>query len=230
MCLHGVCTLFQTTDTVIERSEEEQLETAIRASLRECRLLKSSHSQQNGDSDEFISLSSGDEDLEGDVNVEQDGEPLQCRVKVEVEPDSYSKCKYSSMLCNQTRANKAELYSSVIREESRTPLNTRKRKGFNEDPPSRKFLRRSNFEDPCLAASRTSAGSNKDQSRTQKGKISSNWQKNKQRASASTKSVEERLVLGEIQKSDVTQIVIRLPDGTRIQTTFLRSSPIKVSG
>ncbi len=42
-------------------------------------------------------------------------------------------------------------------------------------------------------------------------------------------SVEELLASGNIHKDEVTQILFRLPDGTRLQKSFLSKHPISVS-
>lgn len=42
-------------------------------------------------------------------------------------------------------------------------------------------------------------------------------------------TVEELLESGDIHKDDVTQILFRLPDGTRLQKSFLSKHPISVS-
>ena len=44
-----------------------------------------------------------------------------------------------------------------------------------------------------------------------------------------TAMVEELLASGDLHKDEVTQILFRLPDGTRLQKSFLSKHPISVS-
>lgn len=212
-------------------SEEQQLEAAIRASLRETERKCRRHSQQNGDSDEFVSLSSGD-DNDGDLEMEHDEEregDSSCKLDHRVTLDSQIETYHYTNLQSDQTANISKLSSVMVKD------GDRKRKSSDDEstnPPQRKMLRTSTFEDPCLPETKvanTCIVDVQSQLKTEKVAVS-NWHKGKQRISASTVSVEEKLELGELKKADVSQIVIRLPDGARIQKAFMSNSPIEVSG
>lgn len=242
-----------TQDGVTEMSEEQQLKAAIEASLQDT-MPKPSSKHQRIDSDEFISLSSGDEEEEGGVLVsemEQDDSIEEEAIDRPTQSELGSHCSDTD-LCSRYATNSTVCRTSsgtacltTASENHHRPLNSRKRKssGDNEctddfSAPQRKVPRSSKtnaHEDAQAMGSELHvpvvSELVQNQLKPEKGAVSSR-RKGKQRAASSSVvvvSVEERLELGELQKADVSQVVIRLPDGVRIQKAFLRNSPIAVS-
>ena len=253
-----------------DMSEEQQLEAAIRASLQST-APKTARRHDTADSDDFVSLSSDDEEGEGVSEMEQDGGTSESLVRTglrcrEVDSGSRHPLATSGTL---SRANHTTSSSDGGTAHHLTGvgnnhdhLTNRKRKSAGDDfidscgPPLKKVLR-SDATEIHLHVKTRAAGRNsgfpratlptttdltRSELRPEKGTVRSS-RKGKQRiesasgaaapvsssAAVTVVSVEERLASGELQRVDVAQLVIRLPDGTRVQKAFLSSSPIEVS-
>ena len=210
-------------------SEEEQLQAAIRASLRDIEPSPHSNDQQNRDSDEYISLS--DEEGDGDGMMEEDDErvsekysndrlPIPGHTMVEI--NRTSQYVDSGVNCDPTRLNTGTNSTTVVSGNENPHMNRRKRKFSCDDEDM-------NTPPVKMACRTVSSQPNQEQLKTEKGAIR-NRGKGKQRAvNITLSSVEERLKSGELQKIDVSYVVIRLPDGSRMEKVFMRNSPIAVS-
>ena len=230
-------------------SEEQQLEAAIKASLQD-NSNRPRRKHPRTDSDEFISLSSGDEEDEEEERLsvsvmEHDGgsdrDTTDGLSKLHVEHTShYSEAALSSTSTTNTCSTvsiggcSTTSYTTVSEH-----LQSRKRKSLCNDgdeftSPVRKMPRSGTanlHEDTCIqTAGSESSALDTVELKPKKGAVSSQ-RKGKQKAPSSTSivTVEEKLQSGELQKVDVSQVVIRLPDGVRIQKAFLCNNPIMVS-
>ena len=225
-------------------SEEEQLQAAIRASLREAEPKHSSSCQHDCDSDEFVSLSSENEEDDGLVAVECDREKEgTCttdglsRLSESVCTDTNLSSNYT-LSCHEPSCSRTELISEPPLEGKHKYLSRKRKSSCDNErvsPPLKKMVCRSiaNTSDDLWTGRNepaVSGGSNLSDTtlRPKKGSEGSH-KKGKQKAASSAVSVEERLKSGELQKADVSQVVIRFPDGTRTQKAFLSNSPIEVS-
>lgn len=198
---------------IVDLSEDLQLEAAIRASLQQTELHSSGRCTEPVavDSDDFVSISSGEEEVdEGREGSEMEEDEIQ-----EIEVDSKT-CKNESHL-NSVPISVQSLTSDnftcddvkVLTGKNHEAL-TRKRRSSCQEyegdsaPPLRKVLRSSMGE-----GLHTNAHSGKE-----KGAVS-NSRKGKQRASSGASAmldVEERLAAGQLQKEDVSRLAIRLSD------------------
>lgn len=226
-------------------SEEQQLEAAIKASLQD-NSNRPRRRHPRTDSDEFISLSSGDEE-------EDEEERLSLSV---MEHDGGSERDTTDGL-SQLHVEHSSLYSEPLRSTTNTcstvsiggsgttcttvseHLQSRKRKAMCNDgdeftSPVRKMPRSgiaNSCEDTCIrTAGSESSTVDTVELKPKKGAVSSQ-RKGKQKAPSATSliTVEDKLQSGELKKVDVSQVVIRLPDGVRIQKAFLCNNPIMVS-
>ena len=218
--------------------EDLQLEAAIRASLQQIELHSSNRCTEPVavDSDDFVSISSGEEG----VDDGGEGSEMEEDVSPEIEDDSKT-CKKedkSSIGCTSVPSSVQSSTGDNCTSDDVKVLTgknhetwTRKRRSSCQDydgdsaPPLRKVLRSSVGESHAKGL-QTNAYSGKE-----KGAVSTN-RKGKQRASSGASAVfdvEERLAAGELQKEDVSRLVIRLPDGARIQKAFLCNSPLQVT-
>lgn len=229
-------------------SEEQQLEAAIKASLQD-RSNKPRGKHPRTDSDDFVSLSSGDEEEEDDERLsfsvmEHDGgtdrDTTDGLSKLHVQHTSYSSeaglsSRSTTNTCSTVSIGGSNTTYSMVSEH----LQSRKRKSVCNDAdeftsPVRKMPRSgpaNSYEGTCVqTAGSESSALDTVELKPQKGAVSSQ-RKGKQKASSSTSlvTVEDKLKSGELQKVDVSQVVIRLPDGVRIQKAFLCNKPIMVS-
>ena len=260
MCVY-VHVKYSQDDGIADMSEEQQLEAAIRASLQ-YKPKKCNH-EHIVDSDEFVSLSSGDEEEEeGGVVVsemeEGDGDSMDGPTKSELVSKTsltgeglslFSATNTTGSTANRTNSSSGSSHSTVVSEGyfRHSNASSRKRKSSNDvnDDSSLpvKKMARSDLTNThkhlqtdetrlCELPDLKSSEHPHNQLRHEKGSVSS-CRKGKQRVTsswtASTVSVEDRLKSGELQRVDVSQVVIRLPDGVRIQKAFLCNSPIAVS-
>ena len=250
-----------------DMSEEQQMEAAIRASLQST-APKTAHRHDTADSDDFVSLSSDDEEGEGVSEMEQDGGTSESLVRTGL--SSSSRCREVDSGSRHPLATRGTLFRAnhtTSSSDGGTAHHlgnnhdhlTRKRKSAGDDfidscgPPLKKVLR-SDATETHLHVKTRAAGRNsgvpratlptttdltRSELRPEKGAVCSR-RKGKQRvesasgavsssAAVTVVSVEERLASGELQRADVARLVIRLPDGTRVQKAFLSSSPIEVS-
>jgi hypothetical protein len=238
----------QTDDGIAEMSEEQQLEAAIRASLQ-CKPKRCNH-EHNVDSDEFVSLSSGDEEEEEGVAVsemeEGDGESTDGLTTSELASKTGFTGEGLSLfsatnttVANRTSSSSGSRHFTVASEDNHRHSNTssRKRKSSGDDNsslPVKKMARsavtnshnvlQTEGTQSCELPNLKNSELTRNELRQEKGSVSSR-RKGKQRLT--TVSVEERLKSGELQRVDVSQVVIRLPDGVRIQKAFLCNSPIE---
>ena len=223
-------------------TEDEQLQAAIKASLQETKPETRDFAQPNGDSDEFLSLCSGEED-ETDAcrasDMEHDaGKITSDTLLSPMYTATHSDADVCAMLTQETA-----LFTSSARDRTTLPANdslidlqTRKRKCTADEEwydigvPSPKMPRSSIFQQASkLVPGDTSTMANSSEfcgnfQIQRKGKGSNLKGKHK----ATSVSVEEQLESGRLDKAEVSRIVIRLPNGTRLQKTFLCRSPIKV--
>lgn len=230
-------------------SEEQQLEAAIKASLRES-VHKSSRKHRITDSDDFVSLSSEEEEEESlSMSVmEHDGgsdrDTTDGLTKLEhsshySEADLRSRSTTTNTYSTVSVGNSAS--SSTVSENNCKHLQSRKRKSAGRDTdefisPVRK-MPRSNTSSSCEdtriqttgSESSASEGVSLSQHQLRPGKGASNSRRKGKQKAPSSVTVEDKLQSGQLQKVDVTQVVIRLPDGVRIQKAFLCNKPIMVS-
>lgn len=207
------------SDGLADMSEEEQLQAAIRASLREIEPEPPSDPREACESDEFVSLSSSEEEDDVDGVMEEEVAHSHT-LSMSQHTVAGTVSDYVDLDVSQLRSGTDRQYSSTVTE-SKIPHLTRKRKlsADNEStntPPVKLVC--SSIHSNTLSQS---------QFKTEKGAVR-NHSKGKQRAVSSgvRTSVEERLKSGELQKTDVSRVLIRLPDGSRLEKAFMRSSPI----
>lgn len=224
---------------IADLPEDLQLEAAIRASLQQTELHSSGRCTEPVavDSDDFVSISSGEEE----VDDGGEGSEMEEDVSPEVENDSKTCNKDQPNIGHMSVPSSVQFSTGdigtsddvkVLTGKNHETL-TRKRRSSCQDydgdsaPPLRKVLR-SSVGDSHTEELHTNTYSGKEKG---KGAVSTN-RKGKQRASSSTSAVsdvEKRLAAGELQKEDVSRLVIRLPDGSRIQKAFLCSGPLQVT-
>ena len=188
-----------------EMTEEEQLQTAIRVSLER----RESHSQDpyqlNGDSDECVSLCSGDEAEAIELGREEldDGSFREGTFTRTAAASGADICILSDLKRTNPRGN-----GSLS-----TNMNSRKRKSSTSEDTSVPSQKMARFQEPTF------------HSQPCHGPLG---RKGKESAATGVVAVEEKLRTGELHKDEVSEVVVRLPDGTRLQKAFLGSSPIKV--
>ena len=237
--LSRICTFTLTQDMkgLAELTEEEQLEAAINASLQESRPATRDVSQENGDSDEFISLGSSDDDeMDGCGTSEMEQEVVKAKEKRSSPMHLTTRCNpdfHSNFIRTELR-DTAQDQNYFSKSTAKDELSYRKRKSTDEcvGMPSRKMSRSSNIQKPQdVAISVPVKGSKQtdDLSRKGKGKgsVVSGQGKGKGKKPV---SVEEQLESGTLHKAEVSRILIRLPNGSRLHKAFLSNSPIKVCG
>ena len=209
-------------------SEEQQLEAAIKASLLHTEKEHSSlkHHPTESEDFDFVSLSSGEEDMVSDFEMEQDKD-------TDIHPWTTAQDTLNVRESQLPREQHVAMFSTNSNFINKTSheLPSRKRKSdelaSEANLPVRKMLHNSTAEPQLVnksaALARHRGG--------QKGAVSVS-RKGKQRArsvSSALTSVEERLAAGDLQQKDVSQLIFRLPDGTRLKKTFLSNSALQVS-
>ena len=223
--------ILQDTKRLAEMTEEEQLEAAIKASLHDPIPDSRDYSQQNGDSDDFVSLDSGDED-------EMDGCETNQMEHDAVKEDQSSETQCASNMTTDSDTNFHPMFAmntAQLKDMARNVnLPYRKRKssiGESVSMPSRKMPRGDTFHEVERVEHRAvliGSEVTMDLSKQGKGKDSvvGSQRKGKDKQSP---SIEEQLESGHLHKSEVSRILIRLPNGSRLHKAFLSSTPIKVT-
>lgn len=235
----------------MELSEQSQLEAAIQASLHDCQASTNAvkkyelvFSESESDENEVISLSSdanGDMDetdrgwmgtTDVDLHSDNDTQPhkeadsADSPVMVSVDADCEVRLKPIDIRDNDALLQRAS-------EESR--LKNRKRNSSQsslESEHPRKVLRANSSNMSDYSGERSQWIKSK---RSKDPMVKQSPQKNYEQSQTlitinnnSTNSVEELLKSGSVGNHEVSHILFRLPDGSRLQKAFICSHPIKV--
>ena len=193
-------------------TEDEQLQAAIKASLEDT--TNSDIPKQNGDSDEFVSLSSGEDGEAVDSDVIEDAYSKEMNLST----GTRNKPSGTHFTPSKKSSNASDMHKS------NRNLHSRKRKSSDDEGSgvcAAKMPRSSTFQ-----VSEGTLEQHHLYTPPKKGHIN-NPCKGKERAALKC-SLEEQLQSGELCISEVSKVVVRLPDGTRVQKDFLSNSPVKV--
>ncbi|CAI8008085.1 UBX domain-containing protein 7 [Geodia barretti] len=219
--------------TVAELSEKEQLEAAIKASLHESRPETRDFPQENGDSDEFISFDSGDEEemdqcepSKMERDVVKDG--AASSIDVTAHPDPEFNSTFAKAQLRDTARDQNYFSASPFKDELLNIRYRKRKSSFAEcvSMPLKKMPRSSTMQEQQEVKHSgnvvTVKVSELAHSLSCKGKGKSSVSKGK-----TPLSVEEQLESGKLLKAEVSRILIRLPNGSRLHKAFLSNSPIK---
>lgn len=234
----------------MELSEQSQLEAAIQASLHDCQastnaVKKSSKyelvfSESESDENDVISLSS---DAKSDVD-ETDGGWMGTSTKeadssvvadspvmVSVDADCEVRVKPVDICDNDPLLQRGN-------EEPRSKQTVNRKRNSSqsslESEHPRKILKASSSKMSDYSLGRSQRVKSK---RSRDPVVKQSPKKNHEQSQTlitinnnSTNSVEELLKSGSIRSHEVSHILFRLPDGSRLQKAFICSHPIKVIG
>lgn len=223
-CRHLHACLLSLQKSVLNLSEESQLEAAIKASLLESK-------PHNADNHTLVFSDDSDTDY---ITLSPDK-----REKMTVDSGVRSVGKSSAHtegVSSGGRSGKVESANGVA-----TRM-TRKRASNETDGEWARGKRmRTNIDPVCVAIdnielthedglgeSRVAINGRGKGGRRRKGKGKAKSCNIPEPTSKDCRSVEEMLAAGSISKEDVSLILFRLPDGTRLQKSFLCNHPVQV--
>lgn len=242
---------------MLDQSEESQLEAAIRASLEEMQGSRPGRSGDDfitltDSEEEFHSLSNGESENEGEVVDGLDRNPGLWSDQQEIDTDSMEGTTTKSRKRGKNTGVGGIVSPSVKLKPCTVDIHpispivqNRKRPSSGESdgrlpaklPRSDRYEARRHELTKTDESQTTSSGSkqNTDRNETQlpnctkkKGNRVSKKGKNKAVFASSGESVEELLAAGTVSKEEVSHILIRLPDGSRVQRAFICDHPIEV--
>ena len=250
---------FVLQSSVVELSEQSQLEAAIQASLQDCPspTKKTKYelifSDSDDDGNDHTSLNSGgvsdmDETDEGCMGgtdtVDIAGDPdvlasTSFKWTVTTDPPT----KLTSLTATSCDINTKPVDShgvSIDDVKNSQPQQIRKNRKLESSPSSsqeelpRKVLRSKDSDDcysPVMRSQRKCSKSDpvKPQSPNKSKCNVGNGTQPQATLKSDTTTLEEQVVTGAIQRDEVSYILFRLPDGSRLQKAFVCSHPIKVN-